>query len=153
MPAALQALFDFRVGTAALGCPAERSSAASVRNKGSQQTLSSFARLDSRGRLSPRNRWQLHDNRVRTELRGGYFFGAALLAEFLEEIFLAERIGAAQQTEQQVFRLVGCLGLTIILLIECGEGTGRDQQLRQRPRATGEEVDECPYMFALFRGA
>jgi len=28
------------------------------------------------------------------------FFGAALLAEFLEEFFLAERIGAVQQTEQ-----------------------------------------------------
>jgi hypothetical protein len=34
------------------------------------------------------------------QVLGRYFLRAALLAEFLEEFFLAERIGAVQQTEQ-----------------------------------------------------
>jgi hypothetical protein len=48
------------VGTAALGCPAERRSAEPRDlTRVFETELSSFARLDSRGRLSPRNLFAL----------------------------------------------------------------------------------------------
>ena len=59
----------------------------------------------------------------------GDFLGAALLAEFLEEFFLAERIGAVQQTEQQVFRIVGGLAAAIVFIVGRGQRSWCDEQL------------------------
>ncbi len=79
--------------------------------------------------------------------------GVALLAEFLEEFFLAERIGAVQQTEQQIFRFVRCLAAAVVLIVGSGECPGCDEQLGLRSRTVSKEADEIPDLIALFRGA
>ncbi len=56
------------------------------------------------------------------------------MPEFLEEIFLAERISPVEQAEQQVLRFVGCFAVTIVLLIDSGQGTGRNEQLGKQSR-------------------
>ena len=85
-------------------------------------------------------------------LGGSYFFGVALLAEFLEEVVLAEGSGAVQQSEQQVFGFAGCLAALVVLVVAGGQRARRNQQLGQGSRTAGKKVYKSAALFALFPG-
>lgn len=86
-------------------------------------------------------------------LGGRNFLGAALLAEFLEKFFLAERIGTIQQIEQEILRVCGYFAAAVFVTVACGKGTWRDEQLRQCSGTAGKKADEIAHVVALFFSA
>ena len=57
-----------------------------------------------------------------TRLRRSNFFRIALLAKLLEKLLLAERVSAVKQVEQKIFRLPGLLSITVVAVVDCGQG-------------------------------
>ena len=85
-------------------------------------------------------------------LRGSDFLGTALLAKFLEKLFLGEGISAAEQIEQEILRFFGSLA-AIVLAVVRSQGPWSDEQLRHGSGTAGKRADEIAHPLALFLSA
>ena len=74
------------------------------------------------------------------------FFGAALLAKFLQKFFLVERLVAAQQFQKRIFQFFGKKQFGLIIVVGDSQSARRDQQRWVGSGTTGEKSDESRHL-------
>src|SRR5258708_16186041 len=97
----------------------------------------------------------------RGHLNRSYVFGAALLAEFIQEVVLLHRRSTAQELEQGIFHfLAGFLRLLVSMfksmfkLTKIGnQSTRRNIQLQHSLGAVAQKANQIAHVGPLFSGA